>query len=92
MATTLIAKLLPVKYNKYFNHAYNNLNPNDNVIDIYDKDVVKKMVEELLFIDKHDYVLINYLNKMYVCERDDDNNEFNRREITYHPLQNKIKI
>ena len=81
----MIAKLIAVKYPRV-----NSEGKYSNVIDIDDAALIKTTVNECLFLHNYDYIVINYTNILYICEKSDTNN-YTRREIIYHPLMDKLK-
>ena len=91
----IVAKILPIKYNNYFDW----IKTNDSktvipVIELTDGVKVKDTIVELLFTNgktMFDYLLVTFDSKIYIVERDGDSS-YCKRDITYHPMMNLVKL
>lgn len=50
------------------------------------KENIQNTIKKLLFVDKHNYLLIGLGGKLFICESVNDKSQiYSRREIFYHP-------
>ena len=82
----IICKLIAVKYPRP-DMAGNK----SGIIEITDKNQIKAIIGENLFVDNYDYVVVSYEGKLFVCEKNGDKT-YTRRDIIYHPLMNDLKL
>jgi len=83
-------KMIPVKFNTNRNVLTNILEENNEVINI-ENDDIKSKIEQLLFFEKFNNVLIKFNDKLFVCEPISIiENSYNRRKVEYHPLMDKL--
>jgi hypothetical protein len=82
--------MIPVKFNTNRNVLTNILEENNEVINI-ENDDIKSKIEQLLFFEKFNNVLIKFNDKLFVCEPISIiENSYNRRKVEYHPLMDKL--
>ena len=74
-----MSKLVPIKYSSL---------AKPEMFDIADGDIISK-VNQFLFIDKFNYVLVGYNNELFICEAVSDT-EYKRRAVNYHPLKELV--
>jgi len=83
-------KMIPVKFNTNRNVLTNILEENNEVINI-ENDDIKSKIEQLLFVEKFNNVLIKFNDKLFVCEPISIiKKSYNRRKVEYHPLMDKL--
>ena len=83
-------KMIPVKFNTNHNVLTNILEENNEVINI-ENDDIKSKIEQLLFVEKFNNVLIKFNDKLFVCEPISIiKKSYNRRKVEYHPLMDKL--
>ncbi len=57
------------------------------------KDSIKTVIDSLLFDDEMDSVLVNFNNRLVVCERTDVTmRQYGKKNLTYHPLSDDVKL
>jgi len=82
--------MIPVKFNTNRNVLTNILEENNEVINI-ENDDIKSKIEQLLFVEKFNNVLIKFNDKLFVCEPISIiKKSYNRRKVEYHPLMDKL--
>jgi hypothetical protein len=91
-----VAKILPVRYLGYFDARKGvfDVTKDTSAIELDDANQIKNHIVGLLFAEGPktvDYLLVTYDTKMYVVERDSDKS-YCKREVTYHPLMEKVKL
>ena len=83
-------KMIPVKFNTNHNVLTNILEENNEVINI-ENDDIKSKIEQLLFVEKFNNVLIKFNDKLFVCEPGSKTKKsYKRRKVEYHPLMDKL--
>ncbi len=83
-------KIIPVKFNTNHNVLTNILEENNEVINI-ENDDIKSKIEQLLFVEKFNNVLVKFNDKLFVCEPISIlKKSYNRRKVEYHPLMDKL--
>ena len=83
--------MIPVKFNTNHNVLVNILEKNNEVINIENNDDIKLKIEQLLFVEKFNNVLIKFNDKLFVCEPGSKTKKsYNRRKVEYHPLMDKL--
>jgi len=83
-------KMIPVKFNTNRNVLTNILEENNEVINI-ENDDIKSKIEQLLFVEKFNNVLVKFNDKLFVCEPISIlKKSYNRRKVEYHPLMDKL--
>jgi len=83
--------MIPVKFNTNHNVLVNILEKNNEVINIENDDDIKLKIEQLLFVEKFNNVLIKFNDKLFVCEPISMiKKSYNRRKVEYHPLMDKL--
>lgn len=89
---SIISKILAVQYNDYFDwlrlDKADNI-PNNHLVELGDVNLIKSTIVELLFTKRYDYLLVAYDGKVYHVEKDSDSS-YCKKEITYHPLLEKV--
>jgi hypothetical protein len=90
-----IARILPVRHTNYFDTIRGDFCPavKSVPIDIHEESKIKETIISILFNDgprTADYLLVSFDSKVYLVERDSDTS-YCKREITYHPLIDKLK-
>lgn len=84
-----VAKLIGVKLPKpgsSFIASYD-----QTATEIDDASKLRDAIKIKLFTENNNYVLIRFENKLYICEKIDQE-KYSRREINYHPLESFVKI
>jgi hypothetical protein len=82
--------MIPVKFNTNRNVLTNILEENNEVINI-ENDDIKSKIEQLLFVEKFNNVLVKFNDKLFVCEPISIlKKSYNRRKVEYHPLMDKL--
>jgi|TARA_R110000868_G_scaffold60526_2_gene184733 hypothetical protein len=81
-----IAKMIGIKYPRPSVQG-----TRSDVVNLNNIEFIKSTIKEMLFIDNHDYILVNYNKQLFVCEKSSDS-EYTRRIIIYHPLMNELNI
>lgn len=95
MNTTVIAKILPIRFMTYSDNCrglYKNTPP--AAIEIFDVNRIKETIVSILFSDGVrvvDYLLICWDSKIYVIERNGEKS-YCKREVSYHPLIEHVKL
>ena len=83
--------MIPVKFNTNHNVLVNILEKNNEVINIENNDDIKLKIEQLLFVEKFNNVLIKFNDKLFVFEPISKiKKSYNRRKVEYHPLMDKL--
>jgi hypothetical protein len=82
----MIAKLIAIKYPRV-----NSERKYSDLITIDDATLIKSTIMEYLFINNYDYILINYTNNLYICEKSGENIYSRTDKIIYHPLMDKLQ-
>lgn len=85
----IVAKMIGVKHPK-IGFTYKTCH-DESSTDVYDKNNLKDTVNDLLFVKGNNYVLVNFENKLYICEKI-NSEKYNRREINYHPLASLVSM
>jgi hypothetical protein len=81
-----IAKCIGHKYPKYTGKPFTS-----DVMETGIASDLKPLIADMLFKKGYDYVLINYTNNLYICEKTDDI-KYSRRQINYHPFQHLVQL
>lgn len=79
-----MTKMLPVKYKSYLDRV-----KQTSVIEFpieVDDEKIKEYINQWLFVDNYQYVLIFYKNELWLVESDTINS-YCKKRIEYHPLQ-----
>ena len=66
--------------------------PGSNRVDLVeDANTIKNFIGKYLYEMRANNMVINYKNELYVIESVDDVKQlYNRRKVTYHPLQHLV--
>lgn len=73
--------------------AYGNKPQQTAVYEFGTSDGIKGVISSLLFDHRMDSVLVNYNNQLFVCEATDLNEKrYAKKNLTYHPLSDKVSL
>lgn len=89
----ITAKIAPVKYNNHFDWVKGKSShiPEVKVIELEDVKLVKENIIDLLFKNTFNYLLVSFGTSVFVVERDSPTT-YCKREVTYHPLMELVKL
>ena len=89
----ITAKIAPVKYNSHFDWVKGKSShiPDVNVIELEDVQLIKENIIDLLFKKMFNYLLVSFGTSVFVVERDSPTT-YCKREVTYHPLMELVKL
>ena len=82
----IICKLIAVRYPRA-----NMSGAKSDAIALHTVDKIKPCIQEQLFVHHHDYVVVSYDGKLFICEKNSDTT-YTRRDVMYHPLMNDLKL
>lgn len=91
----IVAKILPIRRTGYFDTVRGDFCPaaKSVPIEIHEESKIKETIINILFSDgprTADYLLVSFDGRVYLVERDSETS-YCKREITYHPLIDKLK-
>jgi len=90
---TTICKMIGLNKLTANDITYGNQPHQTTVYEFGTSDGIKGVINSLLFDHRMDRVLVNYNNQLFVCEATDMNEKrYAKKNLTYHPLSDKVKL
>lgn len=91
----IICKMVGIRKLSYLDVKYGNSNTVTSIYEFTEdtKDSIKNVINNLLFENRMDNVLVNYNNQLFVCiPTDIENRKYAKKVLIYHPLGDKVEV
>lgn len=86
-----IVSMIPIRFNNNRNVVTSNVENNNTIITVDNKDDIKLNIENILFNFNYNSVLVKFNNEFFVCEPISvTEKRYSRRKVEYHPLMDKL--